>query len=78
MFREQDADREARGEPRGSISKTPQLERFQVDLQASLAFRLLGASSAATEQETAQANVHAWTENWARISGQSATQAMPT
>ena len=47
MFRQQDAERKAPGEARGTISETPQLERFQVDLQESLAFRLLGASLAA-------------------------------
>jgi hypothetical protein len=78
MFREQDAERKVLGETRGSISKTPQLERFQVDLQGTLAFRLLGASPVTAEQKSAQANINAWTENWERISDQSATQAMPT
>ena len=78
MFRELDAERKVPGEARGSISKTPQLERFQVDLQESLAFRLLGASPPATERASVQANVNAWTENWARIGRQCATQAITT
>jgi hypothetical protein len=78
MFRQQDAERKAPGEGRGSISGTPQLERFQADLQESLAFRLLRASPAATEQASVQSTVNAWTENWVRIGRQSATQAITT
>jgi hypothetical protein len=72
-------DRKVLGEPpQHKNLKASQLERFQLDLQGSLASRLLRANLPATERANVQAIVNAWTENWARISSQSATQAMPT
>jgi hypothetical protein len=78
MFREQDAKREVPGNVQRSILEASRLERFQVDLQSSVASRLLGASSPTTERVNVQAIVNSWTDSWAKISGHSATHPMPT
>jgi hypothetical protein len=78
MFREQEADRKVTAKPQRSIPEALLLDRFQIDLQGSLASRLLRPSSHATERANVQALVNAWTDNWARMSGQTAGQAMPT
>ena len=78
MFKEQDLARETVANSQRGISEAAQLKRFQVDLQGSLASRLLGASSPADERADIQTIVNAWTENWTRMGSQTAAQAMTT
>lgn len=77
MFREQDADGKVKAKPQRSTLETSQLGRFQLDLRGSLASRLLDGNSPAGERADVQVVINAWTKNWARMSGQSATQVMP-
>ena len=76
MFKEQDPDGKVTATPQRSIAEPSQLDRFQVDLQGSLASRLFTASSPASERTDIQAIVSTWTDNWARMGGQTAAQAM--